>query len=153
MPGDGPTEDWKLSKARGTDTPRPRLKSKIPYVSLSVKLCWTQVPSSAPEPPSKVPTFWMVTEALDIAQVAKLAGLSPDAAKSSSSCCSGADAVKVTRSLVKVSAPMFPDPMREMMKEIVSAWAVRGRMRAEARSGSAKRALRMEGFPSRIGVR
>jgi hypothetical protein len=34
---------------------------------------------------------------------------------------------------------------------IASAWAVRGRMRAEARSGNAKRALHMEGFPSRMG--
>ncbi|MBB5343689.1 hypothetical protein HDF10_001664 [Edaphobacter lichenicola] len=38
-------------------------------------------------------------------------------------------------------------------RSVVSAWAARGRIRAEAKSGRAKGALRMEGFPSRIGVR
>jgi hypothetical protein len=56
----------------------------------------------------------------------------------------------VTRLSVKTVSPKDPEPMTETLNVIVSAWAARGRMRAEARSGSAKRALRMKGFPSRI---
>jgi hypothetical protein len=44
---------------------------------------------------------------------------------------------------------VLPAPVR-MKSSMVSAWAVRGRVRAEERRARVKRALRIEGFPSFI---